>query len=113
MGSVVEFPGRRRGPATPRSLICEAIRKKALLEFKYKGYHRVVAPYCHGVSTRNLEVLRAIQVRGVSPSGGYGVGKLWSLAEMVELRVLDETFSPDDPNYNPDDTAMKQIHCRV
>jgi hypothetical protein len=113
MGSVIQFPGRGRSPVTPRSLVCEAIRKKALLEFKYKGHQRVVAPYCHGVSTRNLEVLRAIQVRGVSPSGGQGVGKLWSVAEMVDPRVLDETFTPDDPNYNPDDTAMKQIHCRV
>jgi hypothetical protein len=96
-----------------KSLICEAIRRRRLLEFDYHGKRRVVAPYCHGVSTRGTEVLRAIQVRGQSSSGGRGMGKLWAVAEMVDLRALDEPFAPNDPNYNPDDTAMSEIHCRV
>ena len=84
-----------------------------LLEFAYHDKPRVVAPYCHGVSTRGVEVLRAIQVRGRSDSGGFGLGKLWSVAEMVGVRMLDEHFTPDDPRYNPNDSAMKQVHCRV
>lgn len=95
------------------SLICEAIRKRALLEFQYHGRPRVVAPYCHGISTRDVEVLRAVQVRGSSASGGFGTGKLWAVAEITRLRMLDETFTADDPRYNPDDSAMKRIHCRV
>jgi hypothetical protein len=95
------------------NLICEAIRKRTLLQFHYHLRLRVVAPYCHGVSTRDVEVLRAIQVRGESGSGGFGFGKLWAVAEMVNLRILDETFIPDDPNYNPNDSGMKAIHCRV
>jgi hypothetical protein len=47
------------------NIICDAIRKRALLEFHYHGH------------------------------------------------LLDETFAPDDPNYNPNDRAMKQIYCRV
>jgi hypothetical protein len=94
-------------------LICEAIRKRRLLEFHYHGRLRVVAPYCHGVSTRDVEVLRAIQVRGSSSSGGLGFGKLWAVGEMTDLRLLDEAFTPDDPRYNPNDSAMKQIHCCV
>lgn len=72
-----------------------------------------MAPYCHGVSARGVEVLRAIQIRGFSASGGYGFGKLWAVGDMQGLRILDETFSADDPNYNPNDRGMKQIHCRV
>ena len=102
-----------RQRVTSASLICEAIRKRALLEFRYGGRQRVVAPYCHGVSMRDAEVLRAIQVRGSSTSGGFGFGKLWTVADMVGLRVLDEPFTPDDPKYNPDDKGMKQIHCRI
>jgi len=94
-------------------IICEAIRNRALLEFKYQGRLRVVAPYCHGVSTRNVEVLRGIQVGGFSSSRGYGFGKLWVVAEMDRPRVLAQTFVPDDPRYNPEDSAMIQIHCRV
>ena len=95
------------------SVICEAIRKRRLLEFEYHGKRRVVAPYCHGVSTRGTEVLRAIQVSGASSSGSMGIGKLWAIADMVALRMLDVPFMANDPKYEPDDSAMKQIHCRV
>lgn len=98
---------------TGTSIICKAIQKRSLLQFNYHGRLRVVAPYCHGVSTRGVEVLRAIQVRGASSSGGLGFGKLWAVPEMVELRMLGETFTPDDPNYNPNDSGMKEICCRI
>jgi len=94
-------------------MLCEAIRRRSLVQFTYHGYARVVAPYCHGISTRNSEVLRAVQVRGGSSSGGLGLGKLWTVSEMVNPQILDETFTPDDSNYNPNDTAMKRICCRI
>ena len=112
-GTVIPFPRVHRGPVMQEGVICEAIRKRALLEFKYQGRHRIVAPYCHGLSTRDVEILRAVQLRGSSQSSGYGFGKLWFVSEMVDLRILDETFTPDDPQYNPNDAAMKKIHCRI
>jgi hypothetical protein len=60
-----------------------------------------------------VEVLRAVQLRGATRSGGLGFGKLWIASKMVHVRVLEETFSRDDPDYNPDDSAMLRIHCRV
>lgn len=98
---------------TPSSIICEAIRKRVLIEFEYHGGRRIVAPYCHGVSARGVEVLRAIQIDGFSASGGYGFGKLWAVPDMQNLQILAETFVPDDPDYNPDDRGMTRIHCRV
>jgi hypothetical protein len=94
-------------------LICEAIRKRTLLEFVYNNRVRVVAPYCCGVSARGADVLRAIQVRGESASGGLGFGKLWSIDQAAGLRVLDEAFTPDDPDYNPGDRSMIKIHCGI
>lgn len=94
--------------------ICRAIRHRRLLLFDYDGQPRVVAPYCYGISNKeNKELLRAIQVGGKSNSGKFGFGKLWTVARMTDLRVADETFVADDPNYNPDDSAMKRIICRV
>ena len=100
--------------------ICKAISERRLVQFGYHGKLRIVAPYCHGTSTRGKDVLRGIQLRGESSSGPVGgkgmgkpMGKLWALADMTGLRVLDETFEPDDPNYNPNDSAMSEIHCRV
>jgi hypothetical protein len=103
--------GRSEPAAT--NIFCEAIRKRALLEFRYQDRLRIVAPYCFGVSTRGVEVLRAIQLRGSSASGGLGFGKLWDVSKMTSLRTLDETFVPDDPNYNPNDSGMREIYCRI
>ena len=60
-----------------------------------------------------MEVLRGIQVRGLSQSGGLEFGKLWAVAKMEGLRVLNETFVPDDPDYNPQDSAMTRIFSRI
>lgn len=83
-----------------------------LLEFSYGGRRRLVAPYCHGV-TRNGEALRGVQVGGESRSGGVGFGKLWLLSRMSDLRATSQAFVPDDPDYNPNDRAMRSIHCRI
>jgi hypothetical protein len=81
----------------------------------HDGLRRVVEPYCHGISTQDNEVLRAIQIRGESSKAreGFYYGKLWKVSEMSELRVLDERFIAFDPNYNPNDRAMREIHCRI
>ena len=99
---------------TPGSdTLCEAIRRRTLVEFHYHGLHRVVEPYCYGISTRGAELLRAVQIRGSSSSGGFGFGKLWLVEDMVDLRMTDEPFEPDDPNYNPNDSGMKRVLCRI
>jgi hypothetical protein len=96
----------------PNDLICHAIRVRVLLEFEYSGLWRVVAPYCHGFTKRG-EVLRGVQIRGGSSSGGLGFGKLWRVSEMTKLRAGEEAFVADDPDYHPNDSAMLRIHCRV
>ncbi|HKQ71931.1 MAG TPA: hypothetical protein VJT73_21450 [Polyangiaceae bacterium] len=95
-----------------RSPICVAIRSRVLLEFEYDGLRRVVAPYCHG-RTRSGEALRGVQVRGESRSKGLGFGKLWTVARMRHVHLLQEAFEPSDPDYNPHDSAMLDIHCRI
>jgi len=94
-------------------LICQAIQQRRKLAFDYNGLHRIVAPYCYGISTTDAEILRAIQVGGQSSSRKYGIGKLWTVSLMSKLELVDETFVPNDPNYNPNDSAMKRIICRI
>jgi hypothetical protein len=107
---------RVAGSLYPRQLeidICEAIGALRMLEFDYDGYHRVVQPYCHGFTRKGAETIRAVQVNASGRSGGRGYGKLWTVAKMQNLRVADSTFEADDPDYNPNDTALLEIHCRV
>jgi hypothetical protein len=96
-----------------KAIICDAIRKRLRLEFRYGGLPRIVEPYCLGISARGVEVLRAVQVGGSSNSGGFGYGKLWTVEDITALRVMTESFRGDDPNYNPDDTGMQSIQCRI
>jgi len=95
-----------------RETICAAIHDCELLEFDYDGLHRVVAPYCHGFTSKN-EVLRAVQVEGESRSRGMGFGKLWMVSKMSRVHRTGRPFVPNDPQYNPNDSAMATIHCRV
>jgi hypothetical protein len=106
-----------RAPSSPFAReIREAISRRKLLEFDYQGEHRVVQPYCYGATHRGSEALRAIQLRrsnSTSRSGGFGFGKLWRLADMQNVRASAEHFEPDDLDYNPDDSAMAAIFCRI
>lgn len=94
-------------------LLCEAIATRKLLAFTYEGHPRVVAPYCHGFTRAGDESLRAVQVRGSSRSGRFATGKLWTISKMRLVRTLEEGFVPDNPDHEPDDSAMVRIHCRI
>jgi hypothetical protein len=95
------------------ALLCQAIAEKKVLAFTYDGHARVVAPYAHGFTRAGDEVLRAVQLRGSSRSGNFGSGKLWTIAKMRLVRTLDEGFEPDDPGYEPNDSAMRRVCCGV
>jgi len=61
--------------------------------FEYEGYKRQVIPFAYGrhASTKN-EVMRGLQTAGGSKSGKYDFPKMWSVDEMTNIRILDETF---------------------
>jgi hypothetical protein len=90
--------------------ICEAIRTHRRLLFEYGGHPRIVEPYCHGRNHQGTELLRAIQVNGREE--GRGFGKLWTVAKLGVVELGDQ-FEPNDPNYNPKDSALTFIHCCV
>jgi hypothetical protein len=93
--------------------IYHAIHTRTLLAFDYGGHPRIVAPYCYGLTAANIETLRAIQIGGTSSSGGFGFGKLWTISKISNLRTTAEPFLPTDPSYNPNDSAMTRILCRI
>lgn len=95
------------------ALLCEAIATRKLLAFSYEGLARIVAPYGHGFTQAGDEILRAVQVGGASRSGHFASGKLWTVSKMRLVRTLDEGYAADDPKYEPNDSAMARVHCRV
>lgn len=93
--------------------LCDAIRSRVRIEFVYDGLRRVVEPYCHGVARSGREALRGIQVGGASNSPPLATGKLWTVDKMLHLHVRADSFAPNDPHYNPNDSAMASIHCCI
>jgi hypothetical protein len=100
-------------PLDEASPICDAIRTLVLLEFDYDDLPRIVAPYLHGTKPDGVPALRAIQVGGRSRSRPIHSGKLFDVPKIRNLRLTATAFVPDDPRYNPDDSAFAQVHCRV
>lgn len=93
--------------------ICSAIRSRQVIRFYYNGGHRIVEPYCCGVSTAGNDVLRGYQTGGYSESGRPVEWKLFRLSEIRDLTLTNENFPGDRSEYNPNDSAMTSYHCRV
>lgn len=93
--------------------ICEAIQARRVVRFYYGGGLRVVEPHCYGVSTAGHEVVRAYQISGYSQSGESVGWKLFRVSEISGLEVSGEAFAGARPGYNPNDSAMATIFCRL
>ncbi|ORE90151.1 hypothetical protein ATO4_22052 [Aurantimonas sp. 22II-16-19i] len=93
--------------------ICEAIRERFLLRFWYPRSQpddRVVEPHLLGFnSAAGTLTLSAWQI-----SGGSGVGfRPYHVNLIKNFVVTDERFSGTRIGYNPNDTTMSRIICRI
>jgi hypothetical protein len=93
--------------------ICEAIEKKAVIEFNYNGSLRTVEPQCHGTSTAGNEVLRGFQIKNHHNPSESPSNKLFEVSKISVLKKTAKTFSKPGPHYNPNDKAMSYVHCHL
>lgn len=93
--------------------VYQATAARRLLEFHYDGGRRTVESYCHGVNANGRDLLRAYQVSGFSRSGSPTGWRLFDLGKISGLVVLDGTVTGGRPGYNPSDSDMTMIYCRV
>jgi hypothetical protein len=93
--------------------LCEAIEKKAVIEFNYKGTQRIVEPQCHGTSTAGNEVLRGFQTKNYGKPSESPSNKLFEVSKISGLKPTGKTFSTPGPHYNPNDKAMSYVHCHL
>jgi hypothetical protein len=90
-----------------------ATMPRRILLSRTPALSRAVLPWHQQARHRSPARRPAWQLGGSSSSGGFGFGKLWLVSEMTKVRIIDETFLADDPDYNPNDSAMARIHCRI
>jgi hypothetical protein len=90
-------------------LICEAIAKRAEISFLYSGSERTAEPHVVGYDRAGALVLSAWQV-----GGGSGQGwRDFHFAKMSAVALTGTTFSGSRPGYNPNDSTLMRIICRL
>jgi hypothetical protein len=109
----MEITKSQRERKSWNSAICEAIEKKAVIGFNYKGSLRIVEPQCHGTSTAGNEVLRGFQIKNYSKPSESSSNKLFEVAKISGIKQTGKTFSKPGPHYNPNDKAMSYVHCHL
>ena len=93
--------------------ICNAIRNKEIIQFYYDGGIRIVEPFCYGKNHKGNMVLSGFQVDGYSSSGKAEGWKLFKIEEMKDISLTGKKFELIRPFYNPNDTRMSIIICKV
>ena len=89
--------------------ICSAIEKKQIISFYYNNRQRFVEPYLLGYSQNNELTLSAWQLSG----GTQESWRQFHLSKISSLAITDRNFVPSRQGYNPNDSTMSQIVCRL
>ncbi|HEX9836706.1 MAG TPA: WYL domain-containing protein [Alphaproteobacteria bacterium] len=93
--------------------ICDAIHKRKRLRLTYRGGARVVEPYAYGTDAGGAEILRGYQLSGHSESGAPRAWKLFRVAEIGEVAVLEDTFPGPRQGYLRNDPSMSSVYCEI
>lgn len=93
--------------------LCSAIDSKKVIRFLYDGGQRLAEPFCHGKGKQGQDFLRAYQVGGYSESGNSVGWKLFRVDQIRDITITLDSFSGVRPQYNPQDSAMREIYCAV
>ena len=80
-------------------VICEAIRKRRLIEFQYEGHLRIVEPQILGKNKIGNMVLSAWQVGGHAESGSRLPWRDYQIVRFSKLKMLKEKFDGPRPGY--------------
>ena len=86
-----------------------------MLRFLYGGGIRRVAPYCHGHTGEQAEVVLGRQLGGYSQSRDRDTWRLFFVSKMEGLTVTAESFIPVREDYDRETPhpAIVEIHCSV
>ena len=99
-----------------RATLCAAMEKRRVIEFSYHGGYRTVEPFCLGIvrsGDADNESLLCYQTGGISDLQEVVGWKLYRASEIQGIEPTGETFTGRRPGYDPDDTGMEHIYCRV
>jgi predicted DNA-binding transcriptional regulator YafY len=95
-----------------QTLICQAIDEKRVVSFYYGGSRpseRQVEPHTLGYDKDGDPILCGWQL-----SGGSRIGwRDFHVSKLSGLSITRQTFPAARPGYNPNDTTMLRVLCRL
>lgn len=92
-----------------KELICEAIAKRSCISFFYTGSQRTAEPHIVGYDHAGDVTLSAWQI-----SGGSGEGwRDFHVSKISGIALIGTPFSGPRPGYNPQDSTLSRIICRL
>ena len=94
-------------------LIISAIKRKAVLKFRYKGKQHTVEPQTYGLSTAGHEVLCAYERSAATDLNLSGMAKLFDVAKISDLQETGLRFPKALPAHNPNDSAMVEVFATL
>ena len=88
--------------------IVNAIRHRLVLSISYKNETRTIEPHLLGYDRDGNLTLSAWQTSGLKPGWrDFHVGKLRAMS------TTGQTFARARPGYNPMDTTLTRVVCRL
>jgi len=90
------------------SLICQAIKQKHQIQFIYNSKLRIIEPQLFGIGNKGHKQLRGYQLND-SPQ----LEKLFDLDKINGFEVLPTRFSQPGPHYKANDSAFREVICRL
>lgn len=93
--------------------ISGAISNHQLLDFSYRGFRRIVEPYCFGTDKKGHLALRAFQVGGASESNEPIGWKIFHIDEISNLQFIPNQIFSLRPEYKRGDSAFVAIRAQA
>ena len=92
-----------------QNVICDAIRNRRVVQFTYERRVRSAEPHLLGYDADGDLTLSAWQL-----SGGSGVGwRDFHVSKLSALSITGTTFQGPRDGYNPRDTTLARVLCRL
>lgn len=98
---------------TTREMICSAVSTRHVIEFTYDGHTRVVEPHAVWPSKDDEWQLDGWLVGGYSASGSEPPMRRYNIASILNVNVLEQTFSGSRPGYNRESDQYSETCCKV
>ncbi|MBT1706594.1 hypothetical protein KK062_00085 [Fulvivirgaceae bacterium PWU5] len=89
-----------------------AIQYRRVLSFHYEGFHRLVEPYCYGLSPTGTQVLWCFQHGGGNATRTFD----WLLVDLSHVRniaIVDKHFSRLRDGYDRANIGIDRVFSQI